>query len=79
MIYLKSVIVGLLALVVIPILFVAILVVGMIIYGSIHPSQGSVGWDPISMWRQNPIFWVIPVLIFSAGFIWEYRRVSGHH
>jgi len=32
MIYLKSVIAGLLALVVIPILFVTILVVGMIIY-----------------------------------------------
>ena len=78
MIYVKSVLAGLIALIVVPIFLIGVLIVGMLIYTFAHPTQGegSVGWDPISLWRLNPIVWSIPALIFLIGFIWEYRRLT---
>ncbi len=76
MIYLKSLLAGLVALIVIPIFLVGLLVVGMFVYTLIHPAQGegSIGWDPVSIYRTSPLVWCIPPLIFLAGFAWEYRR-----
>jgi uncharacterized BrkB/YihY/UPF0761 family membrane protein len=78
MIYVKSVLAGLLALIVVPICVLVILVAAIVIYNLVHPAsgEGSIGWDPISLWRANPIVWFIPVLIFLMGFIWEYRRLA---
>jgi hypothetical protein len=83
MIYVKSVLAGLLALIVVPICVLVILVVGMVVYYAlVHPTpgEGSIGWDPISIsisiFRVNPMFWSVPVLIFLMGFIWEYRRLA---
>ena len=78
MIYVKSVLAGLIALIVVPIFLIGVLVAGMLIYTFVHPTQGegSIGWDPISLYRMNPIAWFIPVLIFLTGFIWEYRRLT---
>lgn len=79
MIYLKSVLAGLLALIVIPIFLIGALLVGIVIYDNAHPTQGegSIGWDPVSLWHENvPTVRLIPVLIFLGGFIWEYRRLS---
>jgi hypothetical protein len=78
MIYVKSILAGLLALIVVPLCLLVIVEVGIVIYSSVHstPGQGSIGWDPISLIRMNPMFWSVPVLIFFTGFIWEYRRLS---
>lgn len=78
MIYVKCVRAGLLALILVPILFVGLLLVGMIIFTMIHPApgEGSIGWDPISLYRSNPFVWCIPVLIFLGGFMWEFRRLT---
>ena len=78
MIYVKSVLAGLIALILVPIFLIGVLIVGMLIYTFVHSTQGegSVGWDPISLWHMNPIFWSIPALIFLTGFIWEYRRLT---
>ncbi len=79
MIYLKSVLAGLIALIVVPILLIGIVIVGTVIYTSVHRPQGegSIGWDPVSFWNQtSPLIWFVPVLIFGAGFIWEYRRLA---
>jgi energy-converting hydrogenase Eha subunit G len=78
MIYLKSVLVGLLALFVIPICTAIVVAAGTVIYTMARrPSgEGSVGWDPISLIHQRPIVWLIFVLIFFAGFMWEYRRLT---
>ena len=78
MIYLKSVLAGLIALVVIPAGLLMTLVIGMLIYASVHPpsGEGSIGWDPISLYRANPVVLLVPVLIFLTGFVWEYRRVA---
>ena len=78
MIYLKSIGAGLVGLIVVPIFLIGCLMVGMVVHTWLHPTQteGSVGWDPISLWRMNPIVWLIPVLIFLAAFVWEYRRAA---
>jgi uncharacterized BrkB/YihY/UPF0761 family membrane protein len=77
-IYVKSVLAGLFALIVVPMCVLVILVVAMVIYALVHPTsgEGSIGWDPISLVHTNPIVWSIPVLIFLMGFTWEYRRLA---
>ena len=39
---------------------------------------GEVGWDIRSFFATSPTFWIVPLIIFSAGFIlgfyWEFRR-----
>jgi uncharacterized BrkB/YihY/UPF0761 family membrane protein len=81
MIYVKSILAGLLALIVVPVCLLVIVVVGTVIYAVVHPTpgEGAIGWDPISLWRASPIVWFIPVLIFFMGFIWEYRRLPKLH
>jgi uncharacterized BrkB/YihY/UPF0761 family membrane protein len=83
MIYLKSILAGLLALVVVPLCLLLTVVVGLVIYALVHPTppgEGSVGWDPISLWvHMNPMRWSIPLLLFFIGFIWEYRRLAKFH
>jgi uncharacterized BrkB/YihY/UPF0761 family membrane protein len=78
MIYLKSVLAGLIALIATPIFLVGLLAVGMFVHTLIHPPQGegSIGWDPVSLYRTNPFVWCIPLVIFLAGFFWEYRRAA---
>jgi hypothetical protein len=81
MIYVKSILAGLLALIVVPVCLLVIVVVGTLIYALLHstPGEGSVGWDPISLVHLNPMLWSIPLLIFFIGFIWEYRRLAKGH
>jgi uncharacterized BrkB/YihY/UPF0761 family membrane protein len=81
MIYVKSIVAGLLALIVVPVCLLVIVVVGTVIDALVHPTpgEGSVGWDPISLIRMNPMLWSIPLLIFFIGFIWEHRRLAKGH
>jgi len=53
----------------------------MVIHALVHPTpgEGSIGWDPISLIRMNPMLWFVPVFIFLTGFIWEYRRLAKWH
>jgi hypothetical protein len=52
MIYLKSFLVGLVTLIVVPIFLVGLLVVGLVIRMLIRPPApgGAIGWDPISLY-----------------------------
>jgi uncharacterized membrane protein YjgN (DUF898 family) len=81
MVYLKSIVAGLLALIVVPVCLLVIMVVGMVIYAVVHPTagEGSIGWDPISLARMSPMLWSIPVVVFFTGFMWEYRRIAKRH
>jgi hypothetical protein len=78
MIYVKSLLAGLLAVLVACTSIVVLVVVWLTVYSMTHPSQqeGSIGWDPISLVRLNPRIWLIVALIFCAGFVWEYRRLA---
>ncbi len=78
MIYVKSILAGLLALILVPVCLLVIVVLGTVIYASVHPTsgEGSIGWDPVSLFHLNPMLWSVPVVIFFIGFIWEYRRLA---
>jgi uncharacterized BrkB/YihY/UPF0761 family membrane protein len=78
MVYVRSILAGLLALLVVPLCLLVIVMAGLVIYALIHPTpgEGSIGWDPVSLIRMNPGLWSVPVFIFFTGFIWEYRRLS---
>jgi hypothetical protein len=80
MIYLKSILAGVCALV----LSVVLLPIGFIIYnfgvllfGRSHGTgRGEVGWDLRSMFANSVIPWMIVLAIFGLGFYWEFRRAS---
>ena len=73
--YLKCIFAGLCFLVVSAIL----LVLGTIAFFAIfvHAPKGqSIGFDPVSIVKSFPILWILAVLFFSLGFMWEYMRVA---
>ena len=72
MIYLKSALAGIAAI----LLVILLIVVGIVVVGLTSPpvAHDAVGWDPMSLmhWR----FWgaAAVLLIFLVGFVWEFRR-----
>ena len=71
MIYLKSVLMGVAALVASLILFVAISVLPVLAQWR-NSGSGGFGFAV----DMGPIFWIVAALIFAAGFWWEFRRAS---
>ena len=78
MIYVKSLLVGLLAVPVACFSLVIVVVLGLFAYAIIHRSseEGAIGWDPVSLVRTTPMIWRIAALVFCAGFVWEYRGLA---
>ena len=74
MIYLKSTLAGLLAVLAAAILTVIVVVVYLSI-ASRSSETGAVGWDPISLAKQLTWLWVV-LGIFLVGFFWEFVRLS---
>ena len=74
MIYAKSALVGLLTLMA---AFIVLPILGMIAYSIISPPPpgSGVGWDPVSAVKYPP-YWIAALVIFAAGFFWEFRRRS---
>jgi hypothetical protein len=73
-IYLKSTLAGLLAVLAAAILTVIVVVVYLSI-ASRSSETGAVGWDPISLAKQLTWLWVV-LGIFLVGFFWEFVRLS---
>jgi len=77
MILLKSILAGLIAVIVAAI----ILPVGIGYYLTWKlqrdkPGQAvTVGFDPVSA-AKSPVVWLIAVVVFSLGFYWKYRRLK---
>lgn len=53
--------------------------------GAVPQTSGAVGWDPVSFLHQVPVLGLLPgwtplivlaLLIFAAGFYWQFRRDS---
>lgn len=83
MIYLKSVLAGFMAVVIATVAVPILVVMGIILTSGFHSSQeGTVGWDPISIFYQSPWYRsLLPVVayivfVFAAGFFWEFRRLA---
>ena len=72
MIYLKSVIAGSVAVAIAAAM--SPIVMGIYFYIVYRPGNEAVGWDPTSFTTQ-PLVWATGILIFVAGFVWEFRRV----
>jgi hypothetical protein len=72
-IYCKSVLVGLLALVVSVIVLGSVLYVGLQAWIRLHGGSYLGG---ITLSLKSPLLWGVILLIFGAGFYWEYRRLS---
>ena len=73
MVFVKSALAGLLALIASFAVLLMLAMLGLFIYSTFHQTEGSVGWDPIAL--KSPITLVVAVLIFCAGFVWEYRKL----
>jgi hypothetical protein len=71
-VYLRSIIAGVVALLLATVLIQAIIFVAAIIHGS----NGNARWVLLFRWHVVPIDWLLPIIIFGAGFYWEYRRLS---
>jgi hypothetical protein len=70
MIYIKSAIAGILA------LTVAGFVSRATFFIKHRPdAEGTPGWDPISVMKSQ-IAWIINLVVFGAGFYWEFRRAA---
>jgi hypothetical protein len=74
MIYLKSVIAGIAALIISAALFP---IVGILLYTLIARPQAdsAIGWDPVSA-AKSPTVWLIALIVFSAGFYWEFHGLT---
>ena len=72
MIYLKSVLMGMAALIASLILYVAISVLPLVAQWR---DSGSGGIGIVSTnFTIGAVFWIVAALIFAAGFWWEFRR-----
>ncbi len=72
MIYLKSLLAGIVAV----LIGATLSPIVMGIYFYFVYSRGAdetTGWDPTSFVKQ-PLIWTITAVIFGAGFVWEFRR-----
>jgi H+/Cl- antiporter ClcA len=82
MIYLKSVLIGLVALIVsavVVVFVVFVAFVGLGVWDWAHGGRGHGGSSidfTIGFSGRSPVDWTLPILIFAAAFYWEYRRLS---
>jgi ABC-type spermidine/putrescine transport system permease subunit II len=79
MIYVKSMVAGFLALVIV---FIVLPIGGIIVYSFTHTQPDgttSIGWDPISLVKQSPFLTgAVAAIVFACGFFWEFRRLTNH-
>jgi hypothetical protein len=72
MIYLKSIVAGLVAVFSVALLFFVGVAIFLWVWASTEHGEGSIGWDPISVIRPGPL--LIILAVFLAGFLYEFRR-----
>ena len=70
MIFVKSAVVGVLA--VFGAFFLILLAITAYLSIAYKVHTGLVAWDPVSL--TSPLIWVVAIAIFLGGFFWEFRR-----
>ncbi len=75
MIYLKSALAGLLALVAVTVVLPILVIESLVLYIAIK-TEGAVGWGPLTV-DYHPTLPVVALMAvcFASGFFWEYRRL----
>jgi H+/Cl- antiporter ClcA len=76
MIYIKSILVGVVALFATTIVYLVILI-SVLLRRYPPPLGAEVSFDLRSILNHEPSFWLVAFLAFALGFYWEFRRVSG--
>jgi uncharacterized BrkB/YihY/UPF0761 family membrane protein len=74
MIYLKSIIGGVVTVLSLTVLLFVGIVIRLWVSASKEQGAKAIGWDPISLIRPGPV--LIILAVFVAGFLWEFRRAS---
>jgi hypothetical protein len=76
MLYFKSVLAGIAAIIVAEFIVIAGAITLLFVIASRRPAgeEGGIGWDPVAFGRTTP-GWIILVLAFIVGFWWQYRRL----
>jgi hypothetical protein len=72
MIILKSLAVGLLAVLATAMTITVLAIVALLSAG--NHREDTIGWDPVAFARA-PLAWIIFLLAFAGGFYWQYRRI----
>ena len=75
MLYLKSVIAGIVALVIASVVLPTLVILFFSALTVRHRGGTAIGFDPVSIARSSPTVWLIGLIVFAAGFYWEYRRL----
>ena len=74
MIYIKSILVGFVALFATTIVYLVILI-SVLLRRYPPPPGAKVGFSLLSI-LDRPSFWLVMLLAFALGFYWEFRRAS---
>jgi len=75
MIYIKSLLIGAVALFATMIVYVVILI-SVLLRLHLPPPGAEVSFDLRSIINHEPSFWLVAVLAFAVGYYWEFRRAS---
>ena len=78
MIHLKSVMFGLLAVLLAAIATAMVMIAILVVWSRNLPPGAGYGWDPVSFYRHSLVGWAVVVLAFLIGYVWEYRREMAH-
>ena len=74
MVYFKSLLAGLTALIIATVL--SPFIMGIYLYVVYRPAANeAISWDPISFAKRQ-LIWLVGALIFLAEFMWEFRRAT---
>jgi hypothetical protein len=80
MIYLKSFLAGTVTLLISALLIPGCMMVTAILFHKSSSAEGKrravVGWDVVSIMRNSLIPWLMMLVVFGAGFYWEFRSAS---
>jgi hypothetical protein len=75
MIYLKSFLVGLLALVLATLIALGLVFASMVIMVRIQPPAGGISFDIGAPWIPLWLLGAVAVSIFAAAFYWEFHKI----